>query len=305
VPTLSVLQFNAWLLAFPWFAYSSDYRERLALLPDALVAVDVDVISLQEVWRNRDKDYLERELRKRGYHHFVFTRHRFGLGDGMFLASRHPFKRIERERPFRTFTQLMEAIAAKRAIAATLEVPGVGDVDFYQTHLGSVLFDEKKLSHDRVSRKRLLVQLLEVARFIGRHRQAKFAILTGDLNFHYQVHEGARGFGDRYADEYTRFVETLRSVNLCFENSFLAANGMDVSHLAVPTYSQQNPYARQGVGGKNPEETLDYVLFTPDEGWRALESNIVFRERISERVPALSDHYGIRTVFEFSSPGKQ
>ena len=302
--TLSVLQFNAWLLAFPWGAYSRNYRERLSLLPDALAGVDADVISLQEVWVGRDKGFLERELRKRGYAHFIFTRHRFGLGDGMFFASRYPVKRVERERPFRTVTRLIELFAAKRTVAATIEVPGAGDVDFYQTHLGSVLFDETRVFVGVAIAvpARAFVELIVEIQIAGQNRELRLAVApdeTGDLeelNEELLPRIGVVRMG--------LFVETLRAADLCFENSFLAANGMDVSHLAVPTYSQQNPYAREGFAN-NPEETLDYVLFTPDSGWRPRESCIVFRERISERVPALSDHYGIRTVFEFSSPEKR
>jgi endonuclease/exonuclease/phosphatase family metal-dependent hydrolase len=222
----------------------------------------------------------------------------------MFLASKYPIGRVERSRPFRTATRFIEILPAKRAIAAVVDYPGVGEIDFYQTHLGSVLFDEKTRAPNATSRRKLLVQLLEVADFIRSHRKSEFAILTGDLNFHYQAHEGERGYGVRYADEYRKFLETLHIAGLTVENSFLVANGMDETHAAIPTFSQENPYAREGFT-RNPEETLDYVLFAPSPRWKPVESKVVFRERVSERIPALSDHYGIRTTFEFSSPEKR
>jgi endonuclease/exonuclease/phosphatase family metal-dependent hydrolase len=301
VRTLSVLQFNTWLLALPFLDWSTDYRERRRILPDALAAIDADVISLQEVWVNRDKESLERALRPFGYGYFVHTHHRFGLGDGMFLASKFPLKRIERSKTFRTITRFIEYFGAKRVVAATVDHPDVGEIDLYQTHLGSIVFDKKTLAYNAASRRRLLVQLLEVAEFIGAHRRGKFAVLTGDLNFHYQVHEGPKGYGSRYADEYTRFLDALKATGQPFENSFLVANGLDSAHPAVPTYSQENPYAKKEFD-TNPEETLDYVLFAPHGDWKPVESRVVFRERVSQAIPALSDHYGIRTVFEFKSP---
>ncbi len=296
-----MLQFNAWFLALPGFVYSKHYHERRRILPECLAGIDADVLSLQEIWVNRDKVELERALRAHGYDYFIYTRHRLGLGDGMFLASKFPLRRIERSRPFRTVTRFIEWFAAKRVVAAAIDLPGIGEIDLYQTHLGSVLFDEKMLLPNAASRKKLLVQLLEVASFIGGHRRSNYAILAGDLNFHYQAHDGARGYGARYADEYTRFLETLRAAGQPFENSFLVANGQDSTHPAVPTYSQENPYARESFS-RNPEETLDYILYAPHAGWRAKESAVVFRDPISDTLPALSDHYGIRTVFEFTVP---
>ncbi len=304
VRTLSVLQFNAWLLALPFLDWAADYRERRQILPETLAATHADVLSLQEIWVNRDKENLERMLRAYGYGYFVHSRHRFGLGDGMFLASKYPLKRIERSKTFRTFTSFIEIFGAKRVVAATIDHPEFGEIDLFQTHLGSIAFDQKTLAYDARARKKLLVQLLDVAEFIGAHRRGKFAVLTGDLNLHYQVHEGPKGYGSRYADEYTRFLEALQATGQSFENSFLVANGLDPGHPAVPTYSQENPYTRKEFD-TSPEETLDYVLFAPHAEWKPIESRVVFRERISDAIPALSDHYGIRTVFEFSLPGKR
>lgn len=296
--TLSVVQLNAWLLAFPGFAYSKDYAKRRAVLAARLAATGADVLALQEVWRNGDKRRLERELRELGYPHFLYTAHRLGLGDGLFLASKFPLRRVERSRAFRTVTRFVELFPAKRAVAATLEHPA-GEIDFYQTHLGSLLFDERKNAYDAGARNKLLVQLLEVAEFIRGHRRADFAVLVGDLNFHYQEHESGQGYRGRYADEYTRFLEALAGTGLRFANSFLAANGMDASHAIAATYSQSNPYASLEFSAK-PEETIDYVLHAEHPRWRPRESTVVFREAIAPEIPALSDHYGIRTVFELA-----
>ncbi len=299
--TLSVVQLNAWLLAFPGFAYSKDYAKRRAILARELAATGADVLALQEVWRNGDKRRLEAELRELGYSHFLYTEHRFGLGDGLFLASKFPIRRIERGRVFRAVTRFVELFPAKRAVAATLVHPA-GEIDFYQTHLGSLLFDEREHAYDSRARKKLLVQLLEVAEFVRGHRRSDFAVLVGDLNFHYQEHAPGQGYRERYADEYTRFLEALAATGLRFANSFLAANGMDATHPIAPTYSQANPYASLEFSTK-PEETIDYVLHGEASGFRARESTVIFRGPVSPEIPALSDHFGIRTVFSW--PGKR
>lgn len=292
----SLLQFNAWLLALPFYPYAEDYFERKRRLPGALAEIDADIVCLQEVWRNRDKLELEEALRKFDYRYFFYTRHYVGVGDGIFLASKFPISRVEAARPFRAVTRFLEMFGTKRVIAATIEVPGIGPVELYLTHLGSVYFNQKNQKHDVNDRRKLMLQLLEVAEIIRNHRRAEFAILAGDLNFHYQSYQAPEGRSPIYADEYDQFMVALRAYGLQFENTFLAANGMDASHAAVATFSQANPYARKGFQN-HPEETLDYVLHTPSPLISPVESRVVFREPLSDSVPALSDHYGIFSVF--------
>lgn len=297
----SILHFNVWLLKLYGITSSEHIQERLALIPDALALENADVISLVEVWRVREKKFLVEKMRERGYSYSYFSHSGVWVGDGMLLLSKFPIERVEHSRPFRRATRFLELFSKKRGVKALLEIPEIGKIAVYQTHLGSKWFDLRTLEYDKKTREILHSQVHELAEFLrSKHNEEKGIFLAGDLNFHYQTYMGRRQYGPPHNEKYNTLVHYLRDEHLALENSFLVANGLSESDPAAATYSQTNPYVARGQGTGYPEETLDYILYQPSSHIRVVESRIVFRESPSPSVPALSDHYGIKSVFEFS-----
>ena len=55
-----VLTFNTWLLEILGKDIAEDIPERRELIVEALIGLDADVISLQEVWSDKHRDFFNR-----------------------------------------------------------------------------------------------------------------------------------------------------------------------------------------------------------------------------------------------------
>jgi len=121
---LRIASYNVWIL--PWF--SEEYDERLAKLPGALVALDPDIVILQEVWSGAARDEISKALGPA----YVTAR---CDGGGLMVLSRLPI-RSERFTPFGFDCDLSvpEWFAKKGVMEVVLDTP-VGPLRVINAHL--------------------------------------------------------------------------------------------------------------------------------------------------------------------------
>jgi endonuclease/exonuclease/phosphatase family metal-dependent hydrolase len=150
-----VASYNAWGVPF-----SKDLAGRFRRLPPALLALEPDVICLQEVWAEPQREAIRVALE--GRYRVAASR-----GGGLFLASRFPIL----EESFTAFPSfeglsLVERLARKGWLEAVLDAPG-GRVRVVTTHLA--LEGPRHL------------QLEVLARHLDARRDLP-VVLAGDLN---------------------------------------------------------------------------------------------------------------------------
>ena len=302
---LTLLQFNAWLLKLPFFR-AKDFKERKKHLPDYLAAENADVISLMEIWVQRDKEYMVSEMRERGYPYSFYTPHRFGLGDGLLFLSRYPIIESLTSKPYVHFTRFTEYFAAKRIAKIVVELPSGETAAFFQTHLGAVTFQESSMLFSKKGSDKLATQIEELIAFIRDHSPEKYVFLAGDLNFHYHEHLHSKEYEKKYSKEYLALIRPFGDGMMGFQNSFLEGKALKEIDPFVPTYSQNNPYVARSESQHYPDGTLDYIFHRPVDGLKAVDASVIFDTHAPPENRILSDHYGLKCVFHLPEelPGR-
>jgi endonuclease/exonuclease/phosphatase family metal-dependent hydrolase len=248
--TVRVATFNAWLIPL----VAEDRPARLARLPGALRALDLDVVCLQEVWLPADRRAI-REALKDVYPHAVLA------GGGLMMLSKLPVAR-SRFVKFPAYKGLSvgELIAAKGLLDATLRTP-VGPVRVVTSHL-ALAFGE---DNPRSKQLRFLLDHLKGLR-------TEPVLLAADLNT-WPVDKG------RLTDDYRSiiaegFVDTKPPVRKHDQRW----------HPGEPTRYGWPREKEKPEKGWYP----DHLLFRPG---RTLSVKLrAFRMRLDTPETALSDH---------------
>jgi endonuclease/exonuclease/phosphatase family metal-dependent hydrolase len=131
---LRVLSWNVWGLP----AVSTNLEQRMAALPDAIAALDPDVILLQEIWAEADGATVRRGLERHGYRYASHLAHTTAGMTGLFTAAKLPLENVgflpfASGRVGHSFWHL-EWIAAKGVGSFVLETP-LGEIGIQNTHM--------------------------------------------------------------------------------------------------------------------------------------------------------------------------
>lgn len=299
-PTLRVLNFNAWLVEgwIPQFIVSPsrDVEARAALMPAALAKYNPDIIIFQEVWKYKRRTQLASKLKKLGYRYSVqgsdSLMSYLGIGNGLLIVSRFP---LDKNPVFNTFSLATRAdegpIFARKGVIKTRVNVGalIGEskwIDIYASHLGgfaTVLKDGKADEYIPEEQAAKAAQAVELAEFIKSTRTSEDAILGVDLNAHPKAFRAGN-----YVEEITPEYGTLASVGL----KDPVAELYPEDQFSLYTYdTQKNYYANSGHFSYEPPGRIDYVL-SAGPSLKPLSSEQVLTDF------ALSDHFGLLTVFE-------
>lgn len=289
--TLRILTYNAWLGPS---LIARDVAPRAARLPRAIAETGADVVALQEVWLGRHRDLLVRELGRAGYAHVVFVAGTGGLvrgvfGNGLLVASRFPVKR-HALREYSRYTYHEEFFVRKAALAVTVDVPDVGDVDVVDTHLGAVRFDAKRSSFVERDYDEHLAQVDELADFALEFGSARRLVIAGDLNMHFEPWDAA-------ARCHRPAIRSRNYERLCTRLDLTDAFTRDGEGAACHTVHHENPYVASSSFGKGPSECVDYVLFSAKD-MRSRGAVVAMKEHDGDLGRPLSDHYAVLATLE-------
>jgi len=288
---LRILTYNAWLAPS---VIARDVARRAERLPLAIARTGADIVALREVWLGKLRDDLVRDLVAAGYPHMVFEQGSGGLvrgvfGNGLLVASRFPVKR-RALREYSGYTYHEKYFVRKAALAVTIEVPGVGDVDLVNTHLGAVRFDVRRSSFVERDCAEQLAQIDELADFAAEFALAGKLVVAGDFNLHFEHWDAAA----------RRHQPAMRSRNydrLCTRLGLSDAFRRDAESSRFFTVDRENPYVAASRLAKGPSECVDYVLFSAN-GMSSRGAVVALKEHDGDLGRPLSDHYGVLATLE-------
>ncbi|HVR21063.1 MAG TPA: endonuclease/exonuclease/phosphatase family protein [Polyangiaceae bacterium] len=211
---LRVVSWNVW--GVPVITPRLD--ERIQAIPDALAALEPDIVCLQELWEPRHSELVSKRLAARGFRDF----HRFDGPrgrSGLFVASRWPL----RGGAFRPFS--IGRMPHSLWHLDWMVEKGVGDV-IVQTPLGALRLENTHLQAqyrtDRYAAERL-AQAVEIV--LGdRERTDEARLLAGDFN----------GGGDELPRHTLRDLGNLEDASPASdEDSVYARSGRDMAVRVV------------------------------------------------------------------------
>jgi sphingomyelin phosphodiesterase 2 len=253
-------------------------RERFAALPEALRAVDADIVALQEIYRVAHKRALIAALAEHWPHAaYPLKKPWLKLDCGLLVLSRHPIPR-ESFHPFRAATGDERRFVHRGFLATDHAVPGLGTIRLlsFHTTAGGLRHDPEAAFTDAV-RGRQIDEILDFAE----RDPATPHVLIGDLNAGPPVSMGnyrqvlERGYVDLYA----------------------ALHGT-AAERAV-TWDAQQPLNRRGPHAHQRPQRIDHVFLHRRwlDRFAATDAKIVLTEPVVP-VPGgarvtVADHYGV------------
>lgn len=279
--SLRVVSFNAW--ALPVTIPSQDKRRRLRRLPEALAALDADVIVLQELFDVRGRRRLLRELCPpySSTPDAMATRRILRLvptdtTGGLLVLSRFPITGSRFvPHSLGPGTKVDERLGRKGALVVHLETP-VGELTVFAVHL----YAGTKPKDARI-RTAQLAPLLEV---LDGEAAANPVLLAGDINTSPTLgYPDPPGQGNAYSPEYAAlagagFVDPLPP-------------NPTPAELTATWVPSRNRFAALAYQETKTDERYDYVMVRAgrSHGWSVRGARTVL-DGTGEH---LSDHVGV------------
>ena len=270
----SILTFNAGLidirmLGIPVYRPLPGVPGRLRRLPDALAALDADIVCLQEVYQRRQQDWLRRALGDRYPHAAGMPAGGFRLGSDLMVLSKYPITAIRSLRFEVAMTE--ERLFTDRGFQLVdLELPVAGSVRLVNLHASAGgLFRHPEGAAAETIRTRQIDQVLRSA---GEGP----VVLAGDFNA-----------GSEASPVHYRMV-----LDAGYRDAFAAADGAGAS------WDPRNPLVAGGKEHHLQAQRIDHVFLNHSAAakLRPADARIVL-----DGSPPLSDHYGVLVEFEASA----
>ncbi|MEM3374341.1 MAG: endonuclease/exonuclease/phosphatase family protein [Candidatus Woesearchaeota archaeon] len=174
---MKILTQNMWLLPF---GFSKDNKKRLKLLVDYIEKNEIDIICLQEVWKNSYISYLKKNIKKKYF--FSYNKTKFWNKSGLICLTKIKPKNVE----FFEFKKskdnpLINKIAKRGFLKLSFK-----EYDIYNTHL-------YYKTDIKIGLKIALKEFEQLKKNIHR-----FSIICGDLNIDKKIFDKINTF--YYAD---------------------------------------------------------------------------------------------------------
>jgi endonuclease/exonuclease/phosphatase family metal-dependent hydrolase len=266
---MRIITLNCW--GFP--IISADRVARIQAIAQALVSMKADLVALQEIGVQEDREQLLSIVSSMGLVHSHYFKSGF-LGSGLLILSRFPIVQTNFW-PFSLNGRPQDLIrpdfyAEKGLAFARLESPD-GNLDFYTTHFIAPYLEigEDFYAHHRIA------QAIETSRIINDNSKVDPAILAGDLN------------ATPLSMSYLLLKQFAK-----LRDSYSEANPGDSGN----TVTEEIPYVPIHV-----PERIDYILLRDGKSlrWEIASSKVVFNNVLPDfegKILAYSDHYGVLTT---------
>ena len=263
-----ILTFNTW-----GTPYAKHHTQRMTAIASRILELAPDVIALQEMYRESDRQRMTNALQAvYPYQHYFAS----GLlGSGLMTFSRFPIS----DAVFYRFRMAGKPekfwrgdYFAGKGIGLTRVETADGPVNVFNCHTHAQYEDATDNEYAAYTNS----NLYETARLVHRYADSP-TILCGDLN----TRPDRLGY---------RLVTQLAALDDAYALTYPGETGY--------TFHQQNPY----VASKS--ERLDYILL---HGLRANTIDITLTEKLTEHgaARAYSDHYGLLAGVEITDPQTQ
>jgi len=296
---MKVLTFNTWGLRVAGIPIAKDVRERMKRIPFQILSYHPDIICLQEIWHHQDKKYFAEIFKKEGYNIFYGDKLnkwqylmplRGLIGNGLLVASRFPIVN-HRKITFKHFTAPEEYFAGKGALSISIAAPDLPMIEIINTHLGALHFKNQNNDFKQRHIYKNLQQVSQLLNKVSKAEQDEIQIMMGDFNF--TEHEWDP-IPSTYTDRNSPALELVTKQHGWLD-TFKVLNPNSGADGA--TSAATNPY-RSTL--KEPWARLDYIFLKERQAnFRPKHSQVVLNQRLTQGPPALSDHYGVMTTFEW------
>jgi exonuclease III len=302
ISSLTFLSYNIWGLKLGPINISSDFSYRLKFLPKKLAETNADIIFLQEVWYSRDKKFLIKEMKKYGYSNFLVNKEnkieslkrkfRGVLGDGLVILSKYPLCELSKEfLSFKEYTATEEWFVSKGAFKVSLNIPKLGKIDIYNSHMGSVDFIKNDNDFSQGQMNSRYKQAEELLDFISGTCREGLVFLGVDMNSHEFLWNSkmSKYVDDKYSKEYKLLTQKS---GFCDSYRFFNSDSKGY------TFCNTNFYKREG---HDPSARLDCIFSKSNKfEIKPQMSKIVLNKPIKSfnKNIYLSDHYGVLTKFK-------
>jgi endonuclease/exonuclease/phosphatase family metal-dependent hydrolase len=257
---LRVMTWNLWWRYGPWEA-------RLPAIASTLASVDADVIALQEVWDDGERNQAAELATALEYEHVYASRVDIdGVKLGNAILSRWPIE----------FSETMPLPAPQESeelrVVLRADITGPrGHLHVFSTHL-NWRFDQSHVRQD---------QIRAIARFVDERPDREYPpILCGDFN--------------APPDSYEIWMLTGRTTapvwKLIFHDAWEAADEKNGSFDGF-TWSNANPFAAEAF---EPNRRIDYVFVgwpNADGAGHAVKATVAGKDPVGGIHP--SDHYAM------------
>lgn len=308
---LRVLTLNVWGLAF----LSKLRNVRIPAIAAKLASSDYDVVALQEIWCE-STDW--RQLRDRCSVKFPYSKFFFtgAFGSGLAILSKYPIVGTHTH-PYSLNGQPVmvhhgDWIVAKAAGCATIDVDGLGLVDFWVTHTVAASGEDGPESR----RAHRVIQAYELAKY-ARNSAAKghHVVCLGDFNstppsLSIAVLRDVGQLNDAFLQTHPSLPP--HAISLPRSSRIRPDPRLSIAELGVTCDSPLNTW----TAGKRLDERalkgagkrLDYIFYRgPDVDHKSksqlncTECKVSFTELIEGQQCSFSDHFGLEATFEILS----
>ncbi len=275
IATYNVGLLDAWLFGKKIFEFAPHTRSRASRLPSELLALDCDLLFLQELYHVADIRRVQAVLGTAFSYsfHAASASSRLSLGHGLSVFSKYPLEKLDDTRFDR---QLIDEglVGPKGFISGVVKTDELGDIFFANAHTtaGGFLQHPESKKTDRI-RAQQLEQIARRGDFAN-----SLAIIAGDLNCGPDV---------------------STSVFLQFLGHGLTRPEVVLRHRPEnePTWDPLNPLNVQSPHKTSPPQRIDHLLLSKHLAQLAeLESlTRIFAEAMvfDHGNHTLSDHYGL------------
>ncbi|CAG9531314.1 unnamed protein product [Cercopithifilaria johnstoni] len=278
---LRVVNLNCWALPLPWPFGSSDQALRIKKIGEALLQNEYDIVSLEEVWGERDFLHLQETLK--GTYIYSYYFHSGFTGSGICVFSRHPIVSTLMHRftlnGFAHHIHRGDWFGGKGVGLVEIEIEQYR-INFYAAHLHAEYNPNKDLYLPH-----RLAQAFELAQFVKHTSYSADAlILAGDFNIEpdnlaYQLIVKNANLRDAW----------IQKPNICDDC------GATFERL-------DNCYTPQRLKNKeNYGRRLDYIMYRNGKGKIELKLCEIRMNRVHDQKSInYSDHVGIYAEFSIS-----
>ncbi len=245
------------------------------------------------------------------------------IGDGLLILSKYPLRVADQDEDhplgvyrFKDGTQIVEKVFDEKA-AMKLQVyfPNrkIGWIDLWAAHPGAVEF--KDGHYDRGESIGHKAQMKEISTWMRQHQSSKYTILAADLNLHYQEWQDGHfeigsvpaqkmtiggvsrsmnvltnqtwvpgKFSLNFSQDYLTLLNGSCPGNKSLINTYLSANNKSAADEPDYTFDKNNPYVSDGFFPGLPSEVEDYIFVCENPTLKAVRSERVFNQAISEEL---------------------
>lgn len=268
-----VISLNCW--GVPLVA--KDRVLRMQAIGDALASMNLDLIALQEIYLQSDREIIIEKLNQANRYYAKYFQSGV-MGSGLFILSRHPIL----ENNYWKFSLqgrpndlIRPDYYAKKGLAYVRIDSPAGIIDLYNTHLVAP-YDE---IGENVYFSHRVAQAYQIAQILNAISQKTPAILAGDLNC---------------PPEELTYRLLLQNASLT--DSYAEANPGDPGY----TITEEIPYIKF-----HEPERADYILFRSGGNLRMalMDSSLVLDqlpEGLDVKIQAYSDHFGVLSEFNLA-----